>query len=373
MKGKSLLVLLAVLIAGFYISACIGMCFYVRPYPRHKASFDLQKEYAESLENKLKDLLEPAVGIGNVKASVVAEISHQNIIKTNINPRSLNKITIHENGPVLVNQSVSVLINEKNKAQLPTYYRLIKAAIGLNIKRGDNLDVEILPFQKTPLWTLGLTPIYLMRIGVILFLVILGSVFWLIREWIRSKKKASIPYYLPDEKLWKQLENLTGFQLADQLKTKRPEITAFILYYLPQEKKEEIVELFSKDYMEQVTLHLNHIEQLDSAGKTFLLKEAEKKGREILKNVHSETAFESLKNMKDTEIQKLLYYVSKQDLMKALQNTSLAIQQTFARNIPPALWQELIQKAQENACSTEESLMAQEKIAQIAKLLKEKN
>ena len=373
MKGKGLLVLLAILTAGVYIYAGVELCFYDRPYSQFKTSFELQKEYAENLENKLKNLLEPAVGIGNVKASVTAEISHQNIVKTNINPRSLNKVSIHESGPILVNQSVSVLINEKNKAQLSTYYRLIKAAVGLNIRRGDSLDIEILPFQKTPLWTLGFSPIYLMRLGAILLLLIISGAFWLIREWLHSKCKASIPYYLPDEKLWKQLENLTCFQLVDQLKTKRPEVTAFILYYLPQEKKEEIIELFSKDYMEQVILHLNHIEKLDSAGKTFLLKEAEKKGREILKNIHSETAFESLKNMKDAEIQKLLYYVSKQDLIKALQNTSLSVQQTFSRNIPPALWQELIQKTQENSCSTEESLMAQDKIAQIAKLLKEKN
>ena len=373
MKGKSLLIFLATLMIGIYVCASIGMCFYARPYPQFKTFFELQKEYAENLENNLKNLLEPAVGVGNVKASVVAEISHQNILKTNVNPRSFNKVSVHESGPILVNQSVSVLINEKNKAQLPTYYRLIKAAIGLNIKRGDNLDIEILPFQKAPLWSLGLSPICLMRLGAILLLLILVGDFWLIREWIHSKCKASIPYYLPDEKLWKQLENLTCFQLLDQLKTKRPEITAFILYYLSKEKKEEIIELFPKDYTEQVVLHLNHIEKLDSAGKTFLLKEAEKKAREILKNIHSETAFESLKNMKDAEIQKLLYYISKQDLIKALQNTSLAIQQTFSRNIPPALWQELIQKAQENSCSPEESLMAQEKIAQIATLLKEKN
>ena len=271
--------------------------------------------------------------------------------------------------------SVSVLINEKDENKFPSYQNLIKGAIGFDVRRGDYLILERLPFIKVPLWTLGLSPIVLMRIGTGLIFLILIGIFWLIREWIHSRSKVSVPYYLPDEKLWKQAENLSCFQLADQLKIKRPEITAFILYYLSQEKRNEIIELFSEYTREQVFLHLNHIEKLDSAGKTFLLKETEKKLREVLKNLHlgkTESLFEELINWTDENIQKLLYYVSKQDLIKALQYTSLSVQQVFARNVPPAIWQELIKKVQENPCLKTESYEAQEKIIHIAQLLKEK-
>ena len=66
----------------------------------------------------------------------------------------------------------------------------------------------------------------------------------------------------------------------------------------------------------------------------------------------------------------MLHYISKQDLIKAIQNTSLEIQNIFMRNVPPTLWQDLIQQAQLTPCSKGQSLQAQEKIMRLAQLLK---
>ena len=71
-------------------------------------------------------------------------------------------------------------------------------------------------------------------------------------------------------------------------------------------------------------------------------------------------------------MQDLLHYISKQDLIVALQDTSLTVQQAFARNIPPALWQSLIQQTQSMPCSVTDSRKAQDKIIQLAILLKGK-
>ena len=59
--------------------------------------------------------------------------------------------------------------------------------------------------------------------------------------------------------------------------------------------------------------------------------------------------------------------------MKALQTASLGAQQALARNVPPALWQEMILKTQTEPCSLKESKDAQDKIVKLAELLKEQS
>ena len=110
-----------------------------------------------------------------------------------------------------------------------------------------------------------------------------------------------------------------------------------------------------------------------------MLQETEKHLSEMLQAIRlsesltpkEEITFDSIKNWKDNDLQKLLCYVSKKDLVKALQSASLPVQQALARNIPPTLWQSLVQQTQMIICSKKESFEAQNKIMRLAELLKE--
>ena len=373
MKRKSEHVLLIILIIGcFLLTGILGRVF-IRHIPRPYSTFELQKKYSDLVENKLVRLLEPATGIGNIRASVQAEIRNKNTTQTQFDFSNVTKSVVHEKGPVLVVQSVSVLINETNKNRLPIYQNLIKGAVGFDAERGDTLAVEMLPFVKVPYWTLGLEPICLIRIGAGLILLILLGLFWLAKEiWIKPKETPAS--YHSNENLWRQVAEIPAPQLVSLLKTARPEISAFILYKIPQEKASRIIELLPQNYMSQVVLHLDYIEKLAPSDKIFLLQETEEHLKEMLKAIHfakstePENHFDSLKNWSDVDLQNLLHYVSQKDLEKALQKASLSVQRALSRNIPPALWQSLIQQS---PCSEKESLQAQEKIMNLAKLLKE--
>lgn len=377
MKKKWEHVLLAILIIGCFL--WIGILGKTLLYHRSRplSSFELQEKYANQLEKNLLDLLEPATGVGNVRASVHAEIRHQNTTQTQFDFKNATRTVIHEKGPVLVAQSVSVLINENDKRKLASYQNLVKAAIGFDAERGDHLAIEILPFVKVPLWTLGLTPIHLMRIGAGLILIILVGMFWLIKEWGKTTKNKQARVYLPDEELWHEVERISSEKLATLFKEKRPELTAFILYRFPKEKSTEVIELLPKEYMNQITIHLDYIEKLSPVDKSFLLQKTEICLHEILQTIHrsnstiTDISFDSLKNWNDDDLQRLLCYVSKKDLLKALQTASLPVQQALSRNIPPALWQNLIHQAKQFPCTREESLEAQNKITHLAELLKE--
>ena len=375
MKNKQIGFLLIFLIAGLYMG--MGVCFCFFPYSEHKSTpktvFDLQNEYAENLEEKVIQLLESTTGPGNVRTSVQAKIIHQDITKETFNPSTSSKTIVREKGPFLMNQSVSVLINEQNKEKLPMYYRVVKAAVGFDLERGDFLVIEISPFKKIPLWTLGLPPLYLLRTGAVLVILIFIGIFWLVKEWIKTSQRSTKTFCFPDKRLWQETERLPSLQLANLLKVKRPEITAFILHQLDQGKAAEIIDLLPPEYMSQIVLHLKYVEKLNFQDRIPLLQETEGHLKDILKAVStcaSYPHFDKLKNWSDEDIQDLLHYVSKQDLIKAIQNTSLEIQNIFTRNIPPTLWQSLIQKAQLNPCSKEQSLQAQEKIMRLAQLLK---
>ena len=380
MKIKIVHALLAILVATCLVLLGGELIFKVPHHPIFKTNFDLQREYSQELENKLVDLLEPAVGVGNVRASVHAEITYQNITETTVNPYTFAKTEIHEKGPFLTEQSVSILINGKNKDQLPVYQRLVESAVGFNAKRGDLLAIEFLPFVKIPLWTLGLNPICLMRIAAVLILFIIIGCFWLTREFILASKNSFSTFCIPNESLWQKIEDISSYQLADLLKIRKPETVAFILHHLPQKKAAEIIDFLPADYMEKVVLHLSHIEKLKSQDKYLLLKEVEKDLQEIIQAFSYAQKekpfclknFESLKNWTDSDLQSLLQYTSKKDLIKALQQSSLAVQQAFSKNIPPALWHELERQMGLNPCLKEESLKAQEKILNLAKCLKEK-
>ncbi len=275
MKRKRIFVLFLFLVIAVSITA--GIFSY--PSFIHRSPFVLQEKYSRYLENKLINLLEPAVGIGNIRVNVQTNITHQNTTQKQYNPFTLAETQTYEEGPVLTKQSVSVLINGKSQKRLSTYYNLIKAAVGFDLNRGDQLSVVILPFVTIPLWTLGLTPLTLVRIGAVLILMILLGSLWLFKEWHKNSQKKSQYFYANSSKL-----------------------------------------------------------------------------NELLK-------------WSDEEIQKLLHYVSKKDLVKALQGCSWAIQNVFKRNIPPTLWQELMY--QEKTWSVEETQKAQKKIIRLAELLKE--
>ncbi|MBR6231563.1 MAG: hypothetical protein IKQ99_00510 [Alphaproteobacteria bacterium] len=346
---------------------------------RRPSIFSLQEKYEKKLENKLVDLLEPTIGIGNIQAAVQAEIKRQKIIKKQFDPQNKTQTVIRENDPVLVGQSISVLINGASKNKLSAYERLIKTAVGFNQERGDKLTVEILPFAPVSFWSFGLSPMWLIRTGGVLFLCILAGIIWLCFEWINifSQKKNCLTYPASNNDLWQQIENIPTNELANLLKSNRPEITAFVLYRLPQEKSAGIVDLLPTDYMNQVTLHLNHIEKLPPADKSILLQETEEHLVKIVKafqwnNKTSDFTFNKLKNWNDKEIQALLHYVSKNDLVNALQIAPKEILEKFQKNIPSDLWETLVQKIQLNSCSKEESEQAQKKILHTAELLKEK-
>ena len=374
MKKELKHVLLIILIIGCFL--CAGVLGSVLTKTRFHplSSFELQEKYANQLEKKLVNLLEPATGIGNVRASVQAEIRHQNTTQTFFDFENASRTTSHEKGPVLVAQSVSVLVNEKDKKKLTTYQNLIKGAIGFDENRGDYLAVEMLPFVKVPLWTLGLTPLCLMRIGAGLVLLIFVGLFWLSKELISTRKNQS-KFYIFNESLWQQIGEIPANQLAQFLKVKRAEISAFILYRLPQQKAAEIIEILPKDYMNQVILHLDTIEKLPLSDRFPLAKETEYHLKEIIKAYHSENCgdnnFDSLKDWQDIDLQNLLHYISKKDLIRALKTASLGVQQALSRNIPPSLWQEMILKAQTDSCSPKESRDTQDRIMKLAELLKE--
>lgn len=378
MKTKFVHTLLAILIATCLMLLGIELIFKIPYQPFYKTTFDLQKEYTKELENKLINLLEPAVGIGNVRASVHAEITYQNITETTVNPYTFAQTKIHEKGPILTEQSVSILINDKNKEKLPIYQRLVKSAVGFNAGRGDLLSIEMLPFVKVPLWTLGLSPIFLVRIAAILILLIIIASFWLVKQLLSSSNNLIVPRTI-NESIWQQIEDIPSYQLALLLKIKRPETTATILYCLSHEKMSEIVALLPSDYMKKVVLHLSHIEKLTFKDKNFLFYKTEQDLQEIIQafdylkktQQSGSTAFELLKNWSDSDLRNLLRYISKKDLIKALQQSSLAIQQSFSRNIPSALWYDFVQQMENNPCSKNESLEAQEKIVDIAQHLKE--
>ena len=381
MKERNIHVLSIVLMLGCVLCAGVFGHAWKRSVFLPPSSFELQEKYAEHLQDKLVSLLEPATGIGNVKASVQANIRHQNMTQTQLDFQDATRTVVHENGPVIATQSVSVLINGGNKKKLTTYQNLVKAAIGFDEKRGDQLAVEMLPFVDVPLWTFGLTPVTLVRIGAGLIVLILLGVFWLSKELFRQPKHIS--HKQPNEQLWRKIAELPASQLADLIKINRPELSAFILFRLPEEKASEIVELLPADYMNQVILHLDYIEKLSPADKEPLIWETEERLREMLRAVRlapktgvkvpqkEDNTFEVLKDWSDSDLQNLLHYVSKKELVKALQTASLGVQQALSRNIPPALWQSLIQQTQLTPCSQEESVKAQNKIMQLAKLLKE--
>ena len=376
-NNKGIYSLLCILVAFCFWGIGVGTGIFWH-FPHNKMpSPELAEKYAQNLEKSLIDLLEPAVGVGNIRASVQAQIRHQDITTTDVNPYNFTKTTIHERGPVLVGQSVSVLINERNNNKLLAYQNLIKSAIGFDQKRGDQLAIEILPFIKVPYWTLGLDPICLVRIAAGLILLILMGIFWLAKEFLKQPKEKK-SYYAPNEDLWHQLGNIPSLELSNLLKTRKPEITAFILYHLKGEKSSELIEFLPKDYTEQVIFHLNHIEKLSSENKSVLLQETENNLNEIIKAFQwnkkgEQNLSPDLTKLSDEEIQKLLHYVGKKELIEALQITPLSVQQIFKRNIPPALWHEIIQKVYQNPCSETQSKKAFEKIIQISKLLKEKN
>ena len=376
MKRKGLDILLFILVPIILIYGGMKVGFFLSLQNVKFNPLFLQSQYETALEGKLTQLLEPAVGIGNVRTSVLAEITEQRMSQIQSKPPYLKGRRTVENGPLLVNQSVSVLINDSNTKKLPVYERLVKSAIGYTPGRGDMLTVEILPFVKVSPWTLGISPVLLARIAAVIFAFIIIGIFWLIKEWLSLQKKEIAPPVFPDSSLWKKVQDLPSAYLADLLKQKKPEISAFVLYHLSQEKAAQTVELLPANYMGQVILHLNHIEQLTRADKAELLKQTENELRAILASTNTQkksvSRFEKFKNWHDSDLQDLLHYISKQDLIAALQDSSLAVQQTFARNIPPALWQSLIQQTQSNPCSTMDSQKAQDKIIQLAILLKGK-
>ena len=368
MKGKSIHVLSIVLIMGCLCAGILGSVL-LRPSFYPLSSFELQEKYAAQLENKLVNLLEPATGIGNVRASVQAEIRHQNTRQSSMNFKNGTRTTFHEKGPILVAQSVSVLINGKDKNKLSSYQNLVKGAVGFDVNRGDSLIVEMLPFAKVPLWTLGLTPLWLIRIAAVLLILITGGVFWLFYERKRSPKKIKKSYIL-DEHLWHQAELISPQQIAFFLQKISPEITATILHHFSSTKATEVVENFASPYKDWVSMHLDYVEKLKN--QDFLLKKAEEELREILKNFPQDTlsTLNQFQSWSDKDIQNLLRYVSKNDFIRALQRMPFSVRQIFERNIPPTLWQEFIQKMQRMPCLESESLQAQEKMINLAELLK---
>ena len=369
MKNKQIGLLLVVPV--FCLCMGIGLCFMTDFFPVHKNIFQLQNEYAQHLEKKVVRLLEPATGIGNVRATINAQITHKNITKTHINFQNQTRTISQETGPVLLNQSVSVLINEKDKNKFYAYQNLVKNAIGFDPKRGDKLTVELLPFVKIPLWTLGLTPICLMRIGAILALALFCGIAWLCREWMRLHEKKAPFVPSPDKTLWKKAEDIPAYQWGEIFPKIPPETGAFLLFHFGKEKSAQIIDLLPIEYTKQVILHLNHIEKLSFAEQNFLLQSTESYIKKTLDTLAMTFPFDQVKTWQHIDIPQLLQYVSKKDLINALKTAPQVICHLFQNHIPPLLWQELSSAIATVLCSDAESQTAKEKIMQTVHLLQE--
>lgn len=152
----------------------------------------LQQAYEETLASDIVSAIEQVAGVGTVQATVRVQL---NLARETVDQ------TYHKNQVAYVGQhrvvglvdklSVSVLIDgqtvtapghhaiyqPRTKAEMAHYKTMIKAIIGFDAERGDQLEVVNIPFLKAPNRCLGLSGEQWVQLMVMVLLAALAGVF----------------------------------------------------------------------------------------------------------------------------------------------------------------------------------------------------
>jgi len=409
MSQKASDTLRILLLLGIFLM--IGWCVFVlKNSETEKSIFELQQEYAAQIQNNLSDLLEPVVGPGNVKTT--AQVRLQQIDQTIVSKElesayKQNITTTRYQGPALKTQHVSILLNGTNRILEKDAWALVESALGIDFTKGDTLSIKIIPFVQIPFWSFGLARLTLIRIAAILILLALFLGIILIYLYKKSQIIRTIQQPKPNESLWQKASKIPPTRLANALNSFSPEVSSFILYQFPSSLSGQVSNLLPSEYVAQIMIHMNHLENLSPSAYQNLLFQSERclshllqrkcapssteKAAEILtkshqkddiysrmsqqdqqiaQNMHlSVLNLDDLVNWSDNNFQKLLHYLDKSTAVLALQTAPLKLHQKFADNLPVDVWQEISNQCRQMSGTLIESKQAQQKMLDIAKNL----
>ena len=141
----------------------------IRPANDNEIFLSIQQKYEHHLEHTILKLLEPLVGFGKVHATVQVELNLKNArhniqsYDAQVLPHTISKQTFDkEIQNQIQKQHISVIvdgrIHKENKGiyqprtaqEMSTYKRLIQSAVGLDLTRGDTLEIQNMPFEFHP-------------------------------------------------------------------------------------------------------------------------------------------------------------------------------------------------------------------------------
>lgn len=185
--------------------------------------------------------------------------------------------------------------------------------------------------------------------------------------------------------IWHCLADLDKGMLISFLKEQKPETIALVLYHLPEKLSGQMLTLLPKDLIPRILIHLTHMVHVRSdvrekltgeiatalyrllkegkqADKTAdILKTLNKKERDVfvsdLAQKDGQTAYVMASCFKDwsdvltlseDKLKRLLKYIDKKVLALALADKNESEQTVFARLLPPALWQQVVDLIQRN-------------------------
>ena len=186
--------------------------------------------------------------------------------------------------------------------------------------------------------------------------------------------------------IWERLSGLDKGRLISFLKEQKPETMALILYHLPEKLSGQLLMLLPKEVASRVLIHLTHIpyirpdirekltgeiasevcqlletpRQMDKT--ETILKTLKQKDRETLvaaiAQKDEKTAHKMASGLKkwadilvlpENKIKSLLKYSDKDVLAMALTESAAEEQMVFARLLPPALWEQIVNLMQKYA------------------------
>ncbi len=397
------------LLSGIFLM--IGWCVFILQIPaREKSLFQLQQEYAQQIQRDLNQLLEPVVGAGNIET--IAQVRLQQIDQTVVSkdlssPYKQNTTTTHYQGPALKTQHISILLNSTNRILEQDAWTLVENALGIDFEQGDTLSIRMIPFIHIPFWSFGLARLTLIRIAGIL----MGAALLLVIILVFLYKKAQLTTHIrtaqPTASLWQKAAQIPPVRLANGLSGILPDVTAFILYRFPNELSGQIINLLPNEYVSQVMLHMNHLENLTnrayqsllfqsesclrhmiqkkhapdspekaarilahSPQKDAIFAQMEKQDQQATQHIHLSTLnLDDLAKWSDNNFQILLQYLDKTTAVWALQTAPLKLHQRFAENLPVNIWQEISDRCRQMPATSDQSLTAQQKMLDIAKNL----
>ena len=409
MSQKTTDTLRILLLLGIFLM--IGWClFTLKNSENEKSIFELQQEYAGQIQNNLNNLLESVVGPGNVKTT--AQVRLQQIDQTVVSKElesayKQNTTTTRYQGPALKSQHVSVLLNGTNRILEKDAWTLVESALGIDFSKGDTLTIKMIPFVHVPLWSFGLARLTLIRVAGILILLGLFLGIILIYLYKKTQIIRAIQQPKPNKSLWQKAIQIPPTRLSNMLNSLSPEVSAFILYHFPSELSGQITNLLPTDYVSQVMIHMNHLENLSIQAYQNLLFQSEtclarllqkkyavdspEKISEILANSHQKEAIinkmnqqdsrtvqtiklntlslDDLAKWSDNNFQILMRYLDKETAILALQTAPLKLHQRFEQNLPSGVWLEISDRCRQMNGTLTESKQAQQKMLDIAKNL----